>query len=155
MMYGQSSINANEIPNAYPSSSSSAEFLGHFPSSSIPAPLAIPVSEFEYLSVLKSELNCSSSSGCCSSYNSPTSLTSYGTNNSTTTYYGSPTSLTSFEANNSNLMQRSISSHSLLHKNLQGFSALVSSPIGYLDSETSTVRKVFSTGDLHVSTQTS
>ncbi|CAI9105257.1 OLC1v1004141C1 [Oldenlandia corymbosa var. corymbosa] len=146
MMYGQQSnnMNANEFPIFYspssPSSSSTEIFQSHFPSSSsLPAPLAIPVNEYEYLSALKSELNHSSSSGC-SSYNSPTSLTSY---------YGSPpTSLTSFElANNPNslMMQRSISSHSLLHnKNFQGFS-----PLGYLDSaETSPVRKVLSAGDL-------
>ncbi|KAL3530673.1 hypothetical protein ACH5RR_009995 [Cinchona calisaya] len=144
-------MNNNETPYAY--SSSTDEFLiGHFPSSSLvpPAPLAIPINEYDSLCALKSELNCSSNnSSGCSSYSSPT----YATSN-TTTYYGSPTSFTSYEAinNNPDLMQRSISSHSLLHnKNIEGFPPpLVSSPNGYYydSSETSPVRKVFSTGDL-------
>ncbi|OIT33557.1 PREDICTED: two-component response regulator-like APRR5 [Nicotiana attenuata] len=111
----------------------------HFPTSqtlplvSLPPPLAIPsVNNIEYdsLSPLKSEVGYNSSS--CSSYGSPSSVTSYATHDP------------------SNLIQRSISSHSLLRNNMEGFCPLVSSPTGFLDSETSSVRKVLSTGDLQV-----
>lgn len=146
-MYGHSNYNANEIPCGF-----STEFPGHFPfpelnspSSfsliSAPPPLAIPANDYDSLSPLKSELGYSSSG--CSSYSSPTSLTSYGGNN----YYGSSPSYGA--ASSSNLMQRSISSQSL-QKNIEGFTPVVSSPTGYgyIESETSPVRKVFSTGDL-------
>ncbi|XP_060170234.1 zinc finger protein CONSTANS-like [Lycium barbarum] len=95
----------------------------HFPT---PLPLAIPSVniEFDSLSPLKSEFGYSSSS-----YDSPAS--------SVTSYH--PTTL----------LQRSISSHSLV-RNMDGFCPLVSSPTGFIDSETSSVRKVSSTGDLQV-----
>nr|XP_027126250.1 uncharacterized protein LOC113742579 [Coffea arabica] len=114
------------------------------------SPLAIPVNEYESSCALKSEFSYTSTSSGCSSYSSPTSLTSYATTNYNSSYYSSPTSLTSYESNyNANLMQRSISSHSLLHRNnVEGFSALVSSPTACYDSETSPFRKVFSAGDL-------
>lgn len=155
-MYGS---NTNEIPYVY-----STELFppvggggdGHFPfpqltnnSTSInfsllnsaPPPLAIPaVNDYDSLSPLKSEIGYSSSG--CSSYSSPTSLASY---------YGSPSHGGGASSSSSNLIQRSISSHSL-QKNFEGFSPMVSSPTGcYMDPETSPVRKVFSTGDLHVS----
>ncbi|MCD7452908.1 hypothetical protein HAX54_018583 [Datura stramonium] len=101
-----------------------------------PPPLAIPsvnnttttnIHEFESL---KSDFCNNNSSSSCSSYGSPA------------TSYNDPTSL----------IQRSISSHSLLVKNMEGrFCPLVSSPppTGFLDPETpSSVRKVLSTGDL-------
>ncbi|KAI3461493.1 hypothetical protein Pfo_018156 [Paulownia fortunei] len=83
--------------------------------------LAIPSNEHDSVSGLRSEIGYSSS-GCSSYMGSPSSITSYGTY--------SPT-----------LIQRSISSHSL-QKNLE------SSPTGYFESETSSVRKVLSIGDL-------
>ncbi|XP_055834929.1 zinc finger protein HD1-like [Solanum dulcamara] len=100
-----------------------------------PPPLSIPLVnntiEFDSISPLKSELCNNNSSSSCSSYGSP--VTSYNTND--------PASL----------MQRSISSHSLLVKNMEGFCPMVSSPTGFHDSETpSSVRKVLSTGDLQV-----
>ncbi|XP_027088127.1 uncharacterized protein [Coffea arabica] len=153
-MYAHSNANipaTNEIPCVYsPPSSSTPEFFGHFSASSLPAPLAIPVNEYESSCALKSEFSYTSTSSGCSSYSSPTSLTSYATTNYNSSYYSSPTSLTSYESNyNANLMQRSISSHSLLHRNnVEGFSALVSSPTACYDSETSPFRKVFSAGDL-------
>ncbi|KAL3518281.1 hypothetical protein ACH5RR_020870 [Cinchona calisaya] len=163
-MYGHNNINTtatNEIPFVY-SSSTTTELLAHFPSSSsLPSPLTIPVNEFDALSTPKSEFGYSSTthSSGCSSYSSPTSLTTnYATtknnNSSPFNHFGSPTLLTSYKlanCNHSNLMtQRIISSHSLLHKNVQGFSlsALVSSPTGCCDTEISPVRKVFSAGDL-------
>ncbi|CAN4119006.1 unnamed protein product [Withania somnifera] len=96
----------------------------------LPPPLAIPsvnnINEFESL---KSEFCNYNSSSSCSSYGSPA-----------TSYNNDPTSL----------IQRSISSHSLLVKNMEGFCPIVSSPAGLLDSETSSVRKVLSTSDLQV-----
>lgn len=153
-MYGHSNSNnsnSNEIPYGF-----STEFTGHFPfpelinspSSfsliSAPPPLAIPANnnnDYDSLSPLKSELGYSSSG--CSSYSSPTSLTSY---------YGSSPSYGSSSCS-SNLMQRSISSQSLQKNINEGFmTPMVSSPTGYsyIESETSPVRKVFSTGDLQV-----
>lgn len=141
-MYGYNNIEEN-------TSSSSNYLYNHFPITTItsqtlplvsnlpPPPLSIPLVnnitiEFDSISTLKSEFNCNNnSSSSCSSYGSP--ATSYNTND--------PTSL----------MQRSISSHSLLVKNMEGFCPIVSSPTGFHDSETpSSVRKVLSTGDLQV-----
>ncbi|KAJ8551803.1 hypothetical protein K7X08_028246 [Anisodus acutangulus] len=99
---------------------------------SLPPPhLAIPSvnTEFDSLSPLKSEFG----------YNSSSSCSSYGSPASSVTSYNDPTSL----------IQRSISSHTLV-KNMEGFCPLASSPTGFLDSETSSVRKVLSTGDLQV-----
>ncbi|CAI9770528.1 unnamed protein product [Fraxinus pennsylvanica] len=113
----------------------SMEFLAHF---SLPedttahltyppltpfSSLAIPSSEYDSVSALKSELGYSSSG--CSNIGSPNSITGYGPY--------CPT-----------LLQRSISSHSL-HKNFESYYSPVnnSSP-----SDTSLVRKVLSTGDL-------
>ncbi|KAJ8751461.1 hypothetical protein K2173_016672 [Erythroxylum novogranatense] len=64
----------------------------------------------------------------CSSYGSPSSLGSCGTTQGS-----------------SCLIQRSISSHSL-HKN--GYHSHFTSPHEFLDMESSSVRRVFSTGDL-------
>ncbi|XP_006363341.1 zinc finger protein CONSTANS-LIKE 2-like [Solanum tuberosum] len=141
-MYGYNNIEENI-------SSSSNYLYNHFPITTItsqtlplvsnlpPPPLSIPLVnnntiEFDSISPLKSEFNCNNnSSSSCSSYGSP--ATSYNTND--------PTSL----------MQRSISSLSLLVKNMEGFCPIVSSPTGFHDSETpSSVRKVLSTGDLQV-----
>lgn len=97
-----------------------------------PPPLSIPLVnntiEFDSISPLKSEFCNSNSSSSCS--------------------YGSP--VTSYDP--SSLMQRSISSHSLLVKNMEGFCPIVSSPTVFHDSETpsSVIRKVLSTGDLQV-----
>ncbi|KAK4370407.1 hypothetical protein RND71_009882 [Anisodus tanguticus] len=105
-------------------------FNNHFPITSSQTPLVIPSVniEFDSLSPLKSEFGYNSSSSW-SSYGSPaSSVTSYGTHDPT-------------------LIQRSISSHSLV-KNMEGFCPLVSSPTSFIDSETSPVRKVLSTGDL-------
>lgn len=96
----------------------------------LPPPLVIPGgSDYDSLSPLKSEINGYSSSEY-SSYGSPSSATSYGGINN---------------------FQRSISSHSL-QKNTDGYYPVVSSPTGFLDLDCSPVRKVFSAGDLHVST---
>ncbi|KAG8387760.1 hypothetical protein BUALT_Bualt02G0054800 [Buddleja alternifolia] len=92
-------------------------------------PLAIPGNEHDSLSALRSEIGYTSS-GCSSYGGSPNSLTSYGTY--------SPS-----------LIQRSISSHSL-QKNLEVYSPMHSSPPGYIETETSSVRKVLSTGDLQM-----
>ncbi|KAL5581117.1 hypothetical protein UlMin_013559 [Ulmus minor] len=81
----------------------------------------------ETLRLLNSEAAAAaanSCSSCGSSYSSPTSLASYG----------------------STLMQRSVSSHSLMHKN--GTHRVLTSVSELLDSETSPVRRVYSTGDL-------
>lgn len=94
----------------------------------------IPNNEYDSVSaalMMKQELcNYTTSSGGCSSY-------------------GSPTSLTSFEAQASNdlMMQRSLSSHSF-HNNLNGFQyhQQLTQFSGLEDS--SPVRKAFSTGDL-------
>ncbi|XP_049379118.1 zinc finger protein CONSTANS-like [Solanum stenotomum] len=142
-MYGYNNIEENI------SSSTSNYLYNHFPITTItsqtlplvsnlpPPPLSIPLVnnntiEFDSISPLKSEFNCNNnSSSSCSSYGSP--ATSYNTND--------PTSL----------MQRSISSLSLLVKNMEGFCPIVSSPTGFHDSKTpSSVKKVLSTGDLQV-----
>ncbi|KAF3620719.1 hypothetical protein BC332_28573 [Capsicum chinense] len=124
--------------------SSSNYMYNHFPfttsqtlplaSTLPPPPLSIPsvhnTIEFDSISPLKSEFCNYNSSSSCSSYGSPA-----------TSYNNDPTSL----------IQRSISSHSLLVKNMEGFCPIVSSPTGFHDSETpSSVRKVLSTGDLQV-----
>ncbi|CAL5334265.1 unnamed protein product [Camellia sinensis] len=116
-------------------------FLGHFPSlevAALPPPLLIPTAaaesiEFDPMTLpLRSEVGYSSST--CSSYGSPSSLTSYST--------PSPS-----------LMQRSVSSQSLQKNNNNNNN----SNNGYrkmaelmMESETSpvVVRRVFSTGDL-------
>ncbi|THF99955.1 hypothetical protein TEA_023280 [Camellia sinensis var. sinensis] len=116
-------------------------FLGHFPSlevAALPPPLLIPTAaaesiEFDPMTLpLRSEVGYSSST--CSSYGSPSSLTSYST--------PSPS-----------LMQRSVSSQSLQKNNNNNNN----SNNGYrkmaelmMESETSPVvlRRVFSTGDL-------
>lgn len=135
-MYGHNNNN-NEFSYAY----SSADFLAHFDVPSNfplaplpPPPLVIPGNDFESVTAaVKLDFGYATSSGC-SSYGSPSSLASYGTQTSEL------------------MMQRSVSSHSL-HKHVNGFQQLVSSPTEFLDSDTSPVRKVFSTGDLQVTLQ--
>ncbi|KAH7863088.1 hypothetical protein Vadar_013170 [Vaccinium darrowii] len=114
----------------------SAELIGNFPlldMAPLPPPLLIPpINDFDPLATgMKAEVSYSSSG--CSSYESPSSLTSYS--------IPSPS-----------LMQRSISSLSLQKNNtsVNGFRQLVSASLlgEYIDSETSQVRRVFSTGDL-------
>ncbi|KAM7522267.1 hypothetical protein LguiA_012169 [Lonicera macranthoides] len=130
-MYGRNNNN-NKFAYAY----SSADFLAHFdvpsnfPSAPLPPPpIVIPSNEFESVTAaVKLDFGYATSSGC-SSYGSPSSLASYGTQTSEL------------------MMQRSVSSHSL-HKHVNAFQQLVSSPTEFLDSDTSPVRKVFSTGDL-------
>ncbi|KAK9280105.1 hypothetical protein L1049_013791 [Liquidambar formosana] len=114
-----------------------AEALGHFPSTTVMPPLTFPSAPFpplpliiadklagtEFDSVMKSEVG--SSSGCSS--------------------YGSPSSLTSYFTQKPSLIQRSVSSHSF-QKN--GFCPPVSAGTELLESETGPVRRVFSTGDL-------
>lgn len=116
----------------------SAELIGNFPlldMAPLPPPLLIPpINDFDPLVTgMKAEVSYSSSG--CSSYESPSSLTSYS--------IPSPS-----------LMQRSISSLSLQKNNtsVNGFHQLVSASLlgEYIDSETSQVRRVFSTGDLQV-----
>ncbi|KAL3850730.1 hypothetical protein ACJIZ3_012612 [Penstemon smallii] len=88
-------------------------------------PLSIPGNEHDSVSALRSELGGYTSSGCSS-------------------YGGSPGSTQS----PTNLIQRSISSHSL-HRNLESYSPMNSSPHhGFFESETNSVRKALSTGDL-------
>ncbi|CAN4119978.1 unnamed protein product [Withania somnifera] len=120
---------SNYMYNHFPiASSQTLPLVSNLP----PPPLAIPsvnnnIHEFESL---KSEFCNNNSSSSCSSYGSPA-----------TSYNNDPTSL----------IQRSISSHSLLVKNMEGFFPIVSSPTGFHVSETpSSVRKVLSTGDLQV-----
>ncbi|XP_057507489.1 uncharacterized protein LOC130790530 isoform X3 [Actinidia eriantha] len=99
----------------------------NFPS---PPPLVIPeCGEFDLMAevaALRSEVSYSSS-GCSS--------------------YGSPSSLTSYSAGSPSLMQRSVSSLSLQKNVMNGFRQLAVAA-EFTDSETSPVRKVFSTGDL-------
>ncbi|KAJ8563657.1 hypothetical protein K7X08_032109 [Anisodus acutangulus] len=124
-MYGYNNHHMENTTNNY-------VFNNHFPITSSQTPLVIPSVniEFDSLSPLKSEFGYNSSSSW-SSYGSPaSSVTSYGTHDPT-------------------LIQRSISSHSLV-KNMEGFCPLVSSPTSFIGSETSPVRKVLSTGDLQV-----
>lgn len=114
---------------------SSNDFSGHFPLPDVTTPLNFSSFSNEFDSVLalmKQEFcyTTSNTSSGCSSYGSPSSLTSYGTTQI------------------SSLMQRSVSSHSL-HKNVSVFQ--YHQPTEFLDSDSSPVRKVFSTGDLHVS----
>ncbi|KAI8573813.1 hypothetical protein RHMOL_Rhmol01G0304700 [Rhododendron molle] len=119
----------------------SADLIGNLPlldATALPPPLLIPPSyEFDPMGAValpKLELSYSCSSGC-SSYESPSSLTSYSV--------PSPS-----------LMQRSISSLSFQKNDgVNGFRQLVSttSPGDFMDSETSHVRRVFSTGDLQLS----
>ncbi|KAF7152823.1 hypothetical protein RHSIM_Rhsim01G0223700 [Rhododendron simsii] len=117
----------------------SADLIGNLPLldvTALPPPLLIPPShEFDPMAAValpKLELSYSCSSGC-SSYESPSSLTSYSV--------PSPS-----------LMERSISSLSLqkINDGVNGFRQLVSTTsLGdFVDSETSHVRRVFSTGDL-------
>lgn len=89
-------------------------------------PLAIP--EHDCVSALRSEMTGYTSSGCSSYGGSPTSITSYGGGYIPT------------------VIPRS---HSV-HKNMEIYSPMNSSPPGYLDCETSSVRKVLSAGDLQV-----
>ncbi|XP_047943277.1 zinc finger protein CO3-like isoform X2 [Salvia hispanica] len=96
------------------------DYTSEFP----PPPLFIPIpgaAEHDSLSALRSEIGYTSS-GCSSYGGSPTPY--------------SPT-----------LMQRSISSLSL-HGNMDAFSAINSSSPAYCDYDTTSVRKVLSTGDL-------
>uniref|UniRef100_A0A5B6YMV7 Putative histone-lysine N-methyltransferase set-2 n=1 Tax=Davidia involucrata TaxID=16924 RepID=A0A5B6YMV7_DAVIN len=58
--------------------------------------------------------------------------------------YGSPSSLASYSTQGSSLIQRSVSSHSLIQKN--GFCG--GQLVEFVDLESSPVRRVFSTGDL-------
>ncbi|PSS14320.1 Zinc finger protein like [Actinidia chinensis var. chinensis] len=99
----------------------------NFPS---PPPLVIPeCGEFDLMAEVaapRSEVSYSSS-GCSS--------------------YGSPSSLTSYSAGSPSLMQRSVSSLSLQKNAMNGFRHLAVAA-EFTDSETSPVRKVFSTGDL-------
>lgn len=98
----------------------------NLPTVSPPAALDIPMNDYDAFPAMRPELSHSSSG--CSSFSSPTSLTSYGNN-----HYGSPSSAASPFANNPNLiMQRCISSHSL-QMNGEGSSGLISSPSGYAD----------------------
>ncbi|KAK3006833.1 hypothetical protein RJ639_015527 [Escallonia herrerae] len=130
-MYGytsncSSSTSSNEV--------SYADFLCHFPLPEVelaplPPPLVIPFNEFDSLLAMKADAGYGTPSSNCSSFGSPSSLASYGTQ--------SP-----------GLMQRSVSSHSLQKNVINRFHQLVSSPTEFLDSETSSVRRVFSTGDL-------
>lgn len=97
----------------------------------------IPNNEYDSVSaalMMKQELcNYTTSSGGCSSY-------------------GSPTSLTSYEAQPSNdlMMQRSVSSQSFYNNNMSGiqYHQQLAQFCGFEDS--SPVRKAFSTGDLEV-----
>ncbi|KAA8543970.1 hypothetical protein F0562_021853 [Nyssa sinensis] len=135
-MYGHNTTINNTFISDAP-----AHFFGHFPSLlpdvtappsaqvilPPPPPLVIPGNEFDSMWALKSEVGYTSSG--CSSYGSSSSLASYSS------------------TQGSSLIQRSVSSHSLIQKN--GFCGqLVSSPTEFVDSETSPVRRVFSTGDL-------
>ncbi|XP_058208212.1 uncharacterized protein LOC131321200 [Rhododendron vialii] len=116
----------------------SADLIGNLPlldATALPPPLLIPPSyEFDPMGAValpKLELSYSCSSGCSS--------------------YESPSSLTSYSVLSPSLMQRSISSLSLQKNDgVNGFRQLVSTTsLGdYVDSETSHVRRVFSTGDL-------
>lgn len=119
----------------------SADLIGNLPlldATALPPPLLFPPSyEFDPMGAValpKLELSYSCSSGC-SSYESPSSLTSYSV--------PSPS-----------LMQRSISSLSLQKNDgVNGFRQFVSTTsLGdFVDTETSHVRRVFSAGDLQVS----
>ncbi|XP_041994860.1 zinc finger protein CO3-like isoform X2 [Salvia splendens] len=95
------------------------DYTSEFP----PAPLFIPIpgAEHDSLSALRSEIGYTSS-GCSS-------------------YGGSPTPYSPTQ------MQRSISSLSL-HGNMDVYSAINSSSPAYCDYDTTSVRKVLSTGDL-------
>ncbi|XP_016439410.2 uncharacterized protein LOC107765297 [Nicotiana tabacum] len=123
MMYG---YNTNEnTSHVYDSS----EYISHFSSFSSPTPLIIPSSDIGYNQVRNhgsASNNYNASSGC-SSYGSSSSVTSNGVND--------------------HMIPRNISSHSLV-KNMEGFCPLVSSPPNFLDTEGSSIRKGFSTGDL-------
>ncbi|XP_041989477.1 zinc finger protein CO3-like isoform X2 [Salvia splendens] len=104
--------------------SSRAELPYDYTSEFPPPPLFIPIpgaAEHDSLSALRSEIGYTSS-GCSSYGGSPTPY--------------SPT-----------LMQRSISSLSL-HGNMDVYSAINSSSPAYCDYDTTSVRKVLSTGDL-------
>ncbi|KAG6417951.1 hypothetical protein SASPL_120148 [Salvia splendens] len=106
--------------------SSRAELPYDYTSEFPPPPLFIPIpgaAEHDSLSALRSEIGYTSS-GCSSYGGSPTPY--------------SPT-----------LMQRSISSLSL-HGNMDVYSAINSSSPAYCDYDTTSVRKVLSTGDLQV-----
>lgn len=129
--------------------SRAAKFLGQStsPDSTLPltlpsAPLLTPnllipdqfnAAEFDSVPALNSEVGNSSSCSGCSSYGSPSSLASHCTQ-----------SLSQRPA----FIQRSVSSHSLM-KN--GFRQLFSSAPEFLDSDAGPFRRVFSTGDLQVS----
>ncbi|KAK6926873.1 CCT domain [Dillenia turbinata] len=125
-MYGYTNTSPNSLSNDYismdHSSSSSNVPLDHnFQRLSRPSSLVI--AEFDMV-----HTNSSNSSGCNSSYESPTAVGGYSTHKQT-------------------LMQRSVSSHSLQKNNFHH-------PIAeLLDSDTSSVRRVFSTGDLEHSRQ--
>ncbi|KAJ4725912.1 zinc finger protein CONSTANS-like [Melia azedarach] len=98
----------------------------HFPSAPLPPPPHLLVPD-QLESSLNMAYSHSSSTSGCSSYGSPNYATSHQ----------QPT-----------LMQRSISSHSLQKNNgVQG--GFMSANEYYLDMETSPVRRVCSTGDLH------
>ncbi|XP_059660672.1 putative zinc finger protein CONSTANS-LIKE 11 isoform X2 [Cornus florida] len=116
----------------------STDFFSHFPPPCAslvappppppPPPLIIPGNEYDSMSAALNLEVCHSSSSC-SSYSSPSSLMSCSTTQSTS------------------LIQRSVSSHSLRKNGV--CSQLVSSPTEFVESESSLVRRVFSTGDLH------
>ncbi|XP_075096962.1 uncharacterized protein LOC107814818 isoform X3 [Nicotiana tabacum] len=107
----------------------SSEYISHFSSFSSPTPLIIPSSEIGYNQVRNHR--------SASDYNTSTECSSYG----------SSSSVTSYGMNDHHMIPRNISSHSLVN-NMEGFCPLVSSPPNFLDSEGSSIRKVFSTGDL-------
>lgn len=127
----------------------SGDFLGHYPTvdattepvfpsySALYTPNSVVIpnnDQFDSFSTLMKQEFCytttsNNTSSGCSSYGSPSSLTSYGTTQA------------------SSLMQRSVSSHSF-EKNVNGFQ--FNQLPEFMDSDSGSVRKVFSTGDLEV-----
>lgn len=136
-MYG---LNHQSLISSY----TSADLIGNLPllepTAPLPPLLITPGYDFDSMGAValpKLEQSHSCSSGCSS--------------------YESPSLLTSYPVPSPSLMQRSISSLSLQKKNgvngFRDFRQLVSttSSLGdFIDSETSHVRRVFSTGDLQV-----
>ncbi|KAK6935956.1 CCT domain [Dillenia turbinata] len=127
-MYGYTNTTLNSLSNDciymdHSSSSSSSNVPLYYNFQILSRPSSLVIAELD-----KAHTNSSNSSGCNSSYESPTSAGGYSTHKQT-------------------LMQRSVSSHSLQKNSFHR-------PIAeLLDSDTSSVRRVFSTGDLDHSRQ--
>ncbi|GAA0164694.1 hypothetical protein LIER_20270 [Lithospermum erythrorhizon] len=103
-----------------------------FASSTLPSPMIIHGSDYgnsnNSMMAMEPELGYCSSSACSS--------------------YGSPSSMTSYVAENIGFLQRTTGSLSL-QKNVDNFYPLVSSPTAYnTESDSNSVRKVFNTDDL-------